>query len=167
MSMPMSSSLASPDENGMDTLMGTTLFSRLPQCQTLSDRQTLSVSLALSTNSHFPRTKRNSQQLASPTIKLLIFCRWLAWGITTEDVKANCNDLKVLGKGDFKTLIKWRLALREEVGITSNRNQIFIVFQLGLDAENTLIEEPAETVQVTDGMDDEHQIQEEVSINSN
>ena len=38
--------------------------------------------------------------------------------LTTEDVKANCEDLKVLGKGDFKTLIKWRLALREEVDLT-------------------------------------------------
>lgn len=34
--------------------------------------------------------------------------------ITTEDVKINCKDLKVLGKGDFKTLLKWRAALREE-----------------------------------------------------
>lgn len=35
--------------------------------------------------------------------------------ITTEDVKSNCDDLKVLGKGDFKALIKWRLSLRREV----------------------------------------------------
>lgn len=41
--------------------------------------------------------------------------RWLALDCTTPDVKANCDDLKVLGKGDFKALLKWRLALREEV----------------------------------------------------
>lgn len=41
--------------------------------------------------------------------------RWLVLDVTTSDVKANCGDLKVLGKGDFKTLLKWRLALREEV----------------------------------------------------
>lgn len=35
--------------------------------------------------------------------------------MTTTDVKANLDDLKVLGKGDFKTLLKWRIALREEV----------------------------------------------------
>ena len=35
--------------------------------------------------------------------------------ITTPDVVANCEDLKVLGKGDFKALIKWRTSLREEV----------------------------------------------------
>ena len=40
---------------------------------------------------------------------------WLAMDITTSDVKANCEDLKVLGKGDFKILMKWRTALREEV----------------------------------------------------
>ncbi|KAI8882675.1 FtsJ-domain-containing protein [Backusella circina FSU 941] len=34
--------------------------------------------------------------------------------ITTEDVKANCEDLKVLGKSDFKVLLKWRSTLREE-----------------------------------------------------
>ena len=40
---------------------------------------------------------------------------WLTLGVTKDEVKANCDDLKVLGKGDFKALIKWRLALREEV----------------------------------------------------
>ncbi|RCI02084.1 AdoMet-dependent rRNA methyltransferase spb1, partial [Rhizopus stolonifer] len=34
--------------------------------------------------------------------------------ITTEDVKINSEDLKVLGKGDFKALLKWRAQLREE-----------------------------------------------------
>lgn len=40
---------------------------------------------------------------------------WLNLDITTPDVKANCDDLKVLGKGDFKALLKWRTAIREEV----------------------------------------------------
>jgi AdoMet-dependent rRNA methyltransferase SPB1 len=35
--------------------------------------------------------------------------------LTSLDVKANLDDLKVLGKGDFKALLKWRTALREEV----------------------------------------------------
>jgi AdoMet-dependent rRNA methyltransferase SPB1 len=34
---------------------------------------------------------------------------------TTEDIKACALDLKVLGKKDFKNLLKWRLALREQV----------------------------------------------------
>ena len=40
---------------------------------------------------------------------------WLKLDITTSDVQANCEDLKVLGKGDFKALLKWRTSLREEV----------------------------------------------------
>jgi len=40
---------------------------------------------------------------------------WLHLDITTPDIVANCEDLKVLGKGDFKALLKWRTAVREEV----------------------------------------------------
>ncbi|KAI8092480.1 Spb1 C-terminal domain-containing protein [Halteromyces radiatus] len=34
--------------------------------------------------------------------------------LTSEDVKVNCEDLKVLGKSDFKSLLKWRTALRTQ-----------------------------------------------------
>ena len=40
---------------------------------------------------------------------------WASLPLTSEDIKANLDDLKVLGKGDFKALLKWRTALREEV----------------------------------------------------
>ncbi len=40
---------------------------------------------------------------------------WASLPLTSEDIKANVDDLKVLGKGDFKALLKWRTALREEV----------------------------------------------------
>jgi AdoMet-dependent rRNA methyltransferase SPB1 len=40
---------------------------------------------------------------------------WLLMDATTPDIKINCDDLKVLGKGDFKSLLKWRTTLREEV----------------------------------------------------
>ena len=33
--------------------------------------------------------------------------------LTTEEIKINLTDLKVLGKGDFKSLLKWRLKMRE------------------------------------------------------
>ncbi|CAO3596666.1 unnamed protein product [Absidia cylindrospora] len=33
---------------------------------------------------------------------------------TTEDIKINCEDLKVLGKSDFKALLKWRTILRDQ-----------------------------------------------------
>ncbi|KAI0361270.1 hypothetical protein OH77DRAFT_1417509 [Trametes cingulata] len=72
---------------------------------------------------------------------------WLNMDITTADVKANCEDLKVLGKGDFKTLIKWRTALREE---------------LGLEVKTKPTEELTETVEVTEEVDEEEQIQKEL-----
>ncbi len=43
--------------------------------------------------------------------------RWLKSRHTTRDVIANFEDLKVLGKGDFKSLMKWRLAIRLETGL--------------------------------------------------
>lgn len=41
--------------------------------------------------------------------------RLLDSNLTSADVKAACEDLKVLGKKDFKTLLKWRVAVREQV----------------------------------------------------
>ena len=73
--------------------------------------------------------------------------RWLKLDITTSDVVANCEDLKVLGKGDFKTLMKWRTALREE---------------LGLEVKMKATEEMTETVEVTEDVDPEMEIEEEV-----
>ncbi|KAF8974023.1 Spb1 C-terminal domain-containing protein [Flammula alnicola] len=72
---------------------------------------------------------------------------WLSLDITTADVKANCDDLKVLGKGDFKTLIKWRLALREE---------------LGLDLKTKDTEDVTEEVEVVEVIDEEQEISEEL-----
>ena len=47
---------------------------------------------------------------------------WLKLDVTTSDVQANCEDLKVLGKGDFKALLKWRTSLREEVAPIARLN---------------------------------------------
>lgn len=47
-----------------------------------------------------------------------VFFRWLQLDITTPEVQASCEDLKVLGKGDFKNLLRWRTALRQEVSGT-------------------------------------------------
>ncbi|MCI29170.1 AdoMet-dependent rRNA methyltransferase spb1, partial [Trifolium medium] len=33
--------------------------------------------------------------------------------LTTEEVKALCEDLRVLGKQDFKHLLKWRIHIRK------------------------------------------------------
>ncbi|PPQ85885.1 hypothetical protein CVT25_015827 [Psilocybe cyanescens] len=72
---------------------------------------------------------------------------WFAFDITTGDIKANCDDLKVLGKGDFKALLKWRLALREELGVDNK-------------AKDT--EDVTEQVEVVEVVDEEQQISEEL-----
>ncbi|KAF9983192.1 AdoMet-dependent rRNA methyltransferase spb1 [Modicella reniformis] len=36
---------------------------------------------------------------------------------TTDEIKVCCEDLKVLGKKDFKSLLKWRLSIRLQVGL--------------------------------------------------
>jgi AdoMet-dependent rRNA methyltransferase SPB1 len=41
--------------------------------------------------------------------------RWLESRHTTDEVLRNVDDLKVLGKSDFKRLLKWRTAIRLEV----------------------------------------------------
>ncbi|KAH8120392.1 FtsJ-domain-containing protein [Phellopilus nigrolimitatus] len=72
---------------------------------------------------------------------------WLSLDISTPDIKANCDDLKVLGKGDFKSLIKWRAALREEIG---------------LDVKTLPTEELTETVEIVEEIDEEQTIQDEL-----
>ncbi|OCH96203.1 hypothetical protein OBBRIDRAFT_744279 [Obba rivulosa] len=72
---------------------------------------------------------------------------WLKLDVTTPDVVTNCEDLKVLGKGDFKTLIKWRMALREEIG---------------LDVKTKETEELTEEVEVMEDVDPEEEIQNEL-----
>lgn len=41
--------------------------------------------------------------------------------LTTTEVKECVRDLKVLGKKDFKTLIKWREAMRKELGLEKHK----------------------------------------------
>jgi AdoMet-dependent rRNA methyltransferase SPB1 len=56
-----------------------------------------------------------------------MFFRWLQLEITTSEVRASCEDLKVLGKGDFKNLLRWRTALRQEV---SGANLFYLSWSL-------------------------------------
>lgn len=73
---------------------------------------------------------------------------WLKSRHTTPDVIANFEDLKVLGKKDFKMLMKWRLAIRLEIG---------------LDVKKSVADEATEEVEV-EPIDEEEQISEEVSL---
>jgi AdoMet-dependent rRNA methyltransferase SPB1 len=72
---------------------------------------------------------------------------WASLPLTSEDVKANLDDLKVLGKGDFKALLKWRTALREE---------------LGLEVKTKNVDEFVEAVEVVDVADEDERIQQEL-----
>ncbi|KDQ19937.1 hypothetical protein BOTBODRAFT_62314 [Botryobasidium botryosum FD-172 SS1] len=72
---------------------------------------------------------------------------WLSLDITTHHIKANFEDLKVLGKGEFKALIKWRLAIREEIG---------------LDVKKMAAAEHTETAEVTEPVDEEQMIEDEL-----
>ncbi|KAG1755177.1 Spb1 C-terminal domain-containing protein [Suillus paluster] len=72
---------------------------------------------------------------------------WLQLDITSREVEASCEDLKVLGKGDFKNLLKWRSALRQEIG---------------LDVKAKDAQDLTETVEITDDVDEEQQIRNEL-----
>ena len=67
---------------------------------------------------------------------------------TTAEIRNYCSDLKVLGRKEFKTLLRWRLKVREIFGFTSRK-------KLQDDAAG---EEIAEVVP----LDDELQIQEDL-----
>lgn len=66
---------------------------------------------------------------------------------TTEEIRTCCADLKVLGRKDFKLLLKWRLKVRE----------IF-----GFKTKDEALVEPAEEVAAIEPMDEELQAQEEL-----
>lgn len=90
---------------------------------------------------------------------------WLALPATTSEIVANCEDLKVLGKGDFKALLKWRTALREEV-CNGMLSLVFSahchILQIGLESKTKLTEELTENVEITEEVDEEQQIVDEV-----
>ncbi|KAL6360176.1 hypothetical protein LRP88_05879 [Fusarium phalaenopsidis] len=65
---------------------------------------------------------------------------------TTPEIRNCCDDLRVLGRKDFKLLLKWRLKVRE----------IF-----GFKTKETATEEPEEVAEV-ESMDEELKIQEEL-----
>ncbi|KAK4153123.1 Spb1 C-terminal domain-containing protein [Chaetomidium leptoderma] len=66
---------------------------------------------------------------------------------TTEEIRLCCADLKVLGRKEFKLLLKWRLRVREIFGFPSKKT-----------TKTPLAEEVAEV----ENMDEELRIQEEL-----
>lgn len=66
---------------------------------------------------------------------------------TTDEIRRNCEDLKVLGRKEFKMLLKWRLRVREIFGFPTKKT-----------AKDETVEETAEV----ESMDEEMKIQEEL-----
>ncbi|CAN8095265.1 unnamed protein product [Discula destructiva] len=69
---------------------------------------------------------------------------------TTDDIRRACEDLKVLGKKEFKMLLKWRLKVRELFGFPSKKT--------AAAAGPEAVEETAEV----ESMDEEMKIQQEL-----
>ncbi|OTB06175.1 hypothetical protein M426DRAFT_319243 [Hypoxylon sp. CI-4A] len=67
---------------------------------------------------------------------------------TNEEIRISCADLKVLGRREFKLLLKWRLKAREAFGLPTKKTTIPVV--------------PDEEVAVVEPMDEELKIQEEL-----
>jgi AdoMet-dependent rRNA methyltransferase SPB1 len=67
---------------------------------------------------------------------------------TTDEIRNCCEDLKVLGKKEFRNLLRWRLKVREKFGLVVKKGQ----------AKDDEAEEVAEVAP----MDDELAIQEEL-----
>jgi len=65
--------------------------------------------------------------------------RLCAKDVTTKEIMACAEDLKLLGKKDFRNLLKWRLAVREELGLTTMTKM-----------KNVEEEGPKETVTITE-----------------
>ena len=42
---------------------------------------------------------------------------------TTDEIRALCQDLGVLGRVDFKLLLKWRLAVRKSAGLDKGKKK--------------------------------------------
>jgi AdoMet-dependent rRNA methyltransferase SPB1 len=74
---------------------------------------------------------------------------WAASRHTTDDVKRDLEDLKVLGKGDFKKLMKWRLSIRLEVGLEVRKKDE---------------EDATDKVEIEEDVDEEQVVTEEVSL---
>jgi AdoMet-dependent rRNA methyltransferase SPB1 len=69
---------------------------------------------------------------------------------TTQEIRDCCADLKVLGRADFKRLLRWRLRVREIFGFSTKKK------------EQEKKEEEGEEVAEIESMDEEMKIQEEM-----
>jgi len=73
---------------------------------------------------------------------------------TTKEVRDCCADLKVLGRADFKRLLRWRLKVRDIFGFSAKKKE-------EEEAKAKEAEEETEVAEIED-MDDEMKLQEEL-----
>ncbi|RHZ64731.1 rRNA methyltransferase spb1 [Aspergillus thermomutatus] len=67
---------------------------------------------------------------------------------TTDEIRTCCEDLKILGKKEFRNLLRWRLKIREKFGLVVKKGQ-------------SKTDEPEEVAEIAP-MDEELAIQEEL-----
>lgn len=77
---------------------------------------------------------------------------------TTEEVRECCNDLKVLGKKEFRLLLKWRLQVRARFGFTTKSTDHVKKDAVEKVTEQADDDEAAEV----ESMDEEMKLQEEL-----
>ena len=82
---------------------------------------------------------------------------------TTDEVRACCEDLKVLGRKEFKLLLRWRLKARDRFGLRQKKGQAKSGTTVS-GAESPAVEEgaPGEEAAMVESMDDEMKLQEEI-----
>jgi AdoMet-dependent rRNA methyltransferase SPB1 len=73
---------------------------------------------------------------------------------TTKEIRDCCADLKVLGRADFKRLLRWRLRVREVFGFATKKTKA--------EEEKAKEAQEGDEVAEIESMDEEMQIQEEL-----
>ncbi|CAK1361904.1 AdoMet-dependent rRNA methyltransferase SPB1 [Cercospora beticola] len=77
---------------------------------------------------------------------------------TSEEVRRNCSDLKVLGRADFKLLLRWRLKARERFGLKEKKTD----HTKAAPSQDKAEGEEGEEVAVVESMDEEMRLREEM-----
>ncbi|KAF2126942.1 hypothetical protein P153DRAFT_321812 [Dothidotthia symphoricarpi CBS 119687] len=75
---------------------------------------------------------------------------------TTKEVRDCCADLKVLGRADFKRLLRWRLKVRDIFGFSTKKKE-----DEAKEAKEKEVEEGEEVARI-ESMDEEMKLQEEL-----
>lgn len=75
---------------------------------------------------------------------------------TTQEVRDCCNDLKVLGRKEFKLLLRWRLKVREKFGFSAKAKKA------ALEAAKQEESKEGDEVAEVESMDEEMALQEEI-----